>query len=157
MSSKRDVSGSNAARHAETVKQIRALLGRTQGELAGALGISSKAIQSYEQGWRVVPARVLIQLLLLVALYRRQSADSMPCWEIRRCDIKQRRRCASYTIGHGRFCWFIGEKDCKPDGDSGDEIIPCMKCPVVTRLLEGNVQTVPEMTAKKAAPRKTRA
>ena len=148
------------SRHAETVKHIRQLLGRTQGELASALGISSKAIQSYEQGWRVVPARVLIQLLLLVALNRRQSAGSVPCWEVRRCDPAQRSRCASYTLGHGQLCWFIGDKNCKPEeGVAEDDIIPCMKCPVVKRLLAGTAQgssQKPEKPAKRGARKGTR-
>ena len=135
--------------HADTVHKVRMLLGRTQSELAGALGISSKAVQSYEQGWRVVPARVLIQLLLLVALYRKQSGDDVPCWQVRRCDARQRSRCASYTIGDGRFCWFIGDKKCRPDdAASRRATLPCMTCLVVKRLLEGTAQIAPEPADK---------
>lgn len=142
--------------HAETVKHIRMLLGRTQRELADVLGLSSKAVQSYEQGWRVVPARVLIQLLLLVALYRKQTGDTVPCWEVRRCDPKLRHHCASYTSGHGQFCWFIGDKKCKPEnGVTGDDIIPCMKCSVVTRLLSGATNVSPEQPKNRAALRNT--
>ncbi|MDP6490379.1 MAG: helix-turn-helix transcriptional regulator [Kiritimatiellia bacterium] len=70
------------SRHAQTVRHIRNELGRTQLELSDALGISAKAVQSYEQGWREVPTRVLIQLLVLLALYRKQKLDDVPCWEI---------------------------------------------------------------------------
>ena len=35
---------------------IRHLLGKTQSQLARLLGTSFKAIQSFEQGWRNVPA-----------------------------------------------------------------------------------------------------
>ncbi len=126
------------ARHADTVKHIRRELGRTQIELSEALGISIKAVQSYEQGWRDVPVRVLIQLLVLLALYRRQKLDDVPCWEIRRCSPDQRESCPSFTVGGGQFCWFIGTKDCRPpDSEAPDAILPCMSCPVVKRLLAG--------------------
>ncbi len=113
-------------------------MGRTQKEMASACGISEKAVQSYEQGWRKVPVRVMIQLLVLLALYRKQTMDDVPCWEIRKCSTAQREKCASFTIGHGQFCWFVGSKDCSPDSPaSTDVLLPCMDCPVVQRLLTG--------------------
>ena len=124
---------------AMTVKRIRKILGRTQAELAHALGISEKAVQSYEQGWRDVPVRVVIQLLLLLALYRNQGKDDVPCWEIRKCTSAQREQCASYTVGRGQFCWFIGSKECRPvDEQDADALLPCLSCPVVQRLLAGH-------------------
>ena len=122
----------------QTVKEIRAILGRTQSELASAIGVSEKAVQSYEQGWRRVPVRVMIQLLVLLALYRRHTLDDIPCWEIRKCPTEQRERCASFTVGRGQFCWFIGSKACRPAAmKSGGPILPCMECPVIKRLLSG--------------------
>lgn len=121
---------------AETVKHIRRTLGRTQAELASALGVSEKAVQSYEQGWRNVPVRVLIQLLVLVALYRKQALEDIPCWELRKCTLEQREECPSFTVGRGQFCWFIGNKKCRPEPpDALDPALPCMECPVVQRIL----------------------
>jgi len=129
----------NRPRHATTVRHIRKILGRTQTELANALGISEKAVQSYEQGWRDVPVRVVIQLLVLLALYRKQTLDDVPCWEIRKCLQAHRDRCTSFTVGRGQFCWFIGSKDCRPpEPETPDSILPCMDCPVVQRLLGGS-------------------
>lgn len=123
---------------AETVRRIRDIMGRTQVELASALGVSEKAVQSYEQGWRDVPVRVMIQLLVLLALYRKRSLDDIPCWEIRECPPEQRDRCASFTVGRGQFCWFIGSKEChRPEAADSKLILPCMQCPVVKRLLSG--------------------
>ena len=123
---------------ASTVKQIRGILGRTQAEMAAALGVSSKAVQSYEQGWRAVPVRVMIQFLVLLALYRKQAMDDVPCWEIRKCPAAQREQCASFTVGRGQFCWFIGSKNYRPaDSDAPAPFLPCMDCPVVKRLLKG--------------------
>ena len=113
--------------------------------MAAALGISVKAVQSYEQGWRETPVRVMIQLLVLLALYRKQTMDDVPCWEIRRCPAAQRERCASFTVGRGQFCWFIGSKECRPDASSGNgrqAALPCMTCPVVRRLLTGSLSRI---------------
>jgi len=113
-------------------------MGRTQKEMALALGISEKAVQSYEQGWRKVPVRVMIQLLVLLALYRKHTIDDVPCWEIRKCSSAQREKCASFTVGRGQFCWFVGSKECRPESPaSKDALFPCMDCPVVQRLLTG--------------------
>ena len=128
------------AHRATTFKEIRRSFGRTQKELAAALGLSTKAIQSYEQGWRPVPVRVMIQLLVLLSLYRRQTEDAVPCWETRKCEASLRKRCACFTVGEGQFCWFIGTRDCLPPGGvNEDDLMPCMSCPVVKRLLKGSV------------------
>lgn len=123
---------------ATTVKTIRGIMGRTQVEVASALGVSVKAIQSYEQGWRNVPVRVMIQLLVLLALYRKHTMDDVPCWEIRKCSPAQRESCTSFTVGRGQFCWFVGSKDCRPKGvENSGPVLHCMECPVVQRLLTG--------------------
>jgi DNA-binding XRE family transcriptional regulator len=129
---------SNRNRHS-TVQHVRGIMGRTQAELASALGISAKAVQSYEQGWRPVPTRVLIQLMVLLALYRRQNMEDVPCWEITRCESSTRERCPSFQVGRGQFCWFIGSKACVPKGKKSpdDGLIPCMECAVIQRLLRG--------------------
>jgi DNA-binding XRE family transcriptional regulator len=130
--------GSKEAERAATVKKIRGILGRTQAELASAIGVSEKAVQSYEQGWRKVPLRVMIQLLVLLALYRKHTLDDIPCWEIRKCAPAQREQCASFTVGRGQFCWFIGSKACRPPPTTASgPILPCMECPVIQRLLSG--------------------
>lgn len=119
-------------------------MGRTQAELASALGISVKAIQSYEQGWRAVPVRVMIQLLVLLALYRKRTLDDVPCWEIRQCDAALRETCPSFTVGRGQFCWFIGTQECRPHrGAKHGPALPCMDCPVVKRLLSGKLSHLP--------------
>ena len=80
-----------------------------------------------------------LQLLVLLALYRRQSTDDVPCWEIRECSGEERETCPCYTVGGGQFCWFVGAKHCRPPGAEADidAILPCMECPVVQRLLAG--------------------
>ncbi len=63
------------------LKGIRQVLGHTQEELAGLLGISHRALQSYEQGWRPIPCRVQQTLALLLYLHYRKTAGKPPsCW-----------------------------------------------------------------------------
>ena len=54
-------------------------LNKTQKEMAQLLGVSIKAIHSYEQGWRTVPPHAERQMFFLVA--RKRSADNAqkPC------------------------------------------------------------------------------
>lgn len=120
-----------------TIREFREILQRTQVELANALGISAKAIQSYEQGWRPVPVRVMIQMLVLLALQQKQGRRTTPCWVIKKCSAEKRSKCPSYTIGHGQFCWFLAAKTCwKTAGSLKTKVLPCMKCAVVLRLLK---------------------
>ena len=48
-------------------KKIRKRLNRTQKEIAPLLGVSQKAIHSYEQGWRNIPPHVERQMLFLLS------------------------------------------------------------------------------------------
>jgi DNA-binding transcriptional regulator YiaG len=135
----------------QTVKRIREVIGRTQAELGATLGVSAKAVQSWEQGWREVPDRVMTQLLVLLALYRRHTMEEVPCWEVRRCPAGSRDRCSAFAIGRGQFCFYIGSKECAPDAagreaDAGDGL-PCLRCSVVHRLLRGPAHASPEADA----------
>lgn len=121
---------------AATVKRIRRLLRRTQAELATALGTSTKAIQSYEQGWRKVPTQILIQLLVLLALDRRRKVDRAPCWEIMSCPPERREPCPSFATSDGLFCWFVSSRvGCGRSDGSEEDLLPCISCPVVRRLM----------------------
>lgn len=124
---------------AETIKSARKQLGLTQKALSQILGVSEKAIQSYEQGWREVPGRVTMQVLVLLSVHRRDAEVAPPCWEVRGCSPEQRAGCPSYTIGHGRFCWFVTARVCQMDSeDLGPGPLPCLQCPVVNKLLQGD-------------------
>jgi len=121
----------------EGLRKIRDILNRTQEQLGNALNLSAKAIQSYEQGWRAVPIRVMIQLLVLLSLHKKQVKKPIPCWKIRHCPPNKRDLCPSYTIGNGQFCWFLAARTCHPKNvKSSQKVLPCMECPVIQRLLE---------------------
>lgn len=127
---------------AELVQRIRAEFGITQAQLAKVMATSVKTVQSYEQGWRNVPTRVLLQLFVLLAIHRRRRVDLRPCWEIRKCSAKDRADCPSYTLGDGQFCWLVsgGAGNCQCGNvqdldENGEKLIPCMGCQVIRRLL----------------------
>ncbi len=58
--------------------EIRRHLGKTQNQMAQILGVSAKAIQSFEQGWRNIPVHIERQILLILAL---KNHASMKNWE----------------------------------------------------------------------------
>ena|GEM_PF-319611 len=129
-----EIEGSRLA--AAIVKRIRKGLGLTQQGLAQSLGISTKAVQSYEQGWREVPGRVMMQVLVLCAVHRRSYEDETPCWEIKGCSSEERQTCISYTLGNGRFCWFLTARMAKSEAAAPDpDMQQCLRCPVLERLL----------------------
>ena len=117
------------------VRQIRRSLGMTQGAVAKTLGVSIRAIQSYEQGWRKVPTPVVVQLLILAAAHRLSALDGKPCWEVTGCPPHRRNKCPSSKTD-GRLCWFVSGRMCGDESpDKGGDLGPCLECPVVQQLL----------------------
>lgn len=119
------------------VRAIRKYLGLTQVALARVLGVSAKAVQSHEQGWRAVPAAVMGQLLVLLAIYRQRELKPWKCWEITRCPPTRRKQCPAFTVSGGMFCWLVSGRLCEGKGGSAEWLAraPCASCPVLKRLL----------------------
>ncbi|NIQ37497.1 MAG: transcriptional regulator [Proteobacteria bacterium] len=92
--------------------QIRSQLERTQNQMAQLLGVSSKAIQSFEQGWRNISPHIERQTLFLLALKRPPKKKTSPCWTIRRCPPEERRNCPAWELRAGHLCWFINGTIC---------------------------------------------
>jgi hypothetical protein len=92
---------------------IRHQLGKSQIETAHLLGVSSKAVQSFEQGWRKVPAYCERQLLLLFYLKRERGNEDMPCWELRKCSSETRKKCIVWEFRAGYLCWFVSGTFCE--------------------------------------------
>jgi DNA-binding XRE family transcriptional regulator len=121
--------------NSNAVKQIRSALGLTQSAVARALGISIRAVQSYEQGWRETPTSVTVQLLVLAAAYRSSALDGKPCWEVTGCPAVKQMQCpCRHTDGH--LCWLVSGRMCGvPSGSEEGSLQPCLDCLVVRRLL----------------------
>ena len=64
---------------------FRKKLNKTQKQMAQLLGTSLKAIHSYEQGWRSVPASVERQMFFLVSRIAENRIGRKPCWAIKKC------------------------------------------------------------------------
>lgn len=111
---------------------IRHYLGKSQKQLAQLLCVSTKAIQSFEQGWREVPTNAERQLLLLLSLKRSLGKNSIPCWEIKNCPTLWRENCAAWEFKAGHLCWFINGTFCqgKLNESWKEKIKICKQCKV---------------------------
>jgi len=116
------------------IRTIRKRLGKSQSEFARLLGRSVRAVQSYEQGWRVVPRHVQQTAALLLYLHERKTTrKTRPCWEIRRCKPSVRQSCPVHEFDAGDLCWFLSAP-CREAGGDTDPL-PCAGCEVMkTRL-----------------------
>jgi DNA-binding XRE family transcriptional regulator len=92
--------------------KIRYNLGKTQLQMAQLLGVSLKAIQSFEQGWRRIPVHTERQSLFLLALKRSPLNKKRPCWSIKKCPVAIRRTCPAWEFGAGQICWLINGTIC---------------------------------------------
>lgn len=115
--------------------KARKKLGRTQKELAGLLGISLKAIHSYEQGWRPVPSYIERQLYFLLSSKQGQHQEFTPCWEKHGCNCKE--NCPAYEFQCGHLCWFLSGTlcDCSQKIDAKKKIEVCRECETLSTLL----------------------
>jgi DNA-binding transcriptional regulator YiaG len=114
--------------------RCRALMKRSQRELADILGVSLKAVESYEQGWRRVPANIeRILYFLLFKLNEASMEGEEPCWVLRSCSEADRKGCAAYLAREGHYCWFFTGRLCAACKKSGG-IETCYSCEVFARL-----------------------
>ncbi len=116
--------------------RARSLLGKTQTQMAELLRSSVKAVQSYEQGWRSIPAHVERQILFLLVMKQGKKSEKS-CWVVRRCSLKKRRNCPAWEFKAGGFCWFINGTLCegKAQPDWQGKMNICRCCPVMQSLL----------------------
>jgi transcriptional regulator with XRE-family HTH domain len=114
----------------------RTKLDKTQAQMAELLRISPKAIQSYEQGWRSIPAHAERQLLFLLLL-KQEKRGQEDCWNIRKCSSEKRANCPAWEFKAGNFCWFINGTICegKAQHDWRAKMRICRSCKVMSSLL----------------------
>ena len=117
---------------------IRRHLEKTQNQMAQILGVSPKAIQSFEQGWRNIPVHIERQVLLILALKGRASKKSKPCWLTRRCPAEDRQNCPAWQFDAGNFCWFINGTICEGTTQASwkDKMKICRDCEVYRSMLD---------------------
>lgn len=130
---------------ADAFHRLRDTMGWSRTETAAILGLSRKAVESYELGWRKVPARVWKQALTVAAIQRKYPMGTKPCWELTRCHERVSRNCLCRKLTDGRFCWMTVTQCChlahqyKAMGFEN-----CLSCPVILQFLNvGAVTPVP--------------
>jgi len=118
--------------------RIRHYLGKTQAQLARMLGVSPKAVQSFEQGWRNIPPHAERQILFLLYLKRQpEEADKKPCWETMECGDEQRQQCTAWELRAGNLCWFTNGTVCTgaPQATWHQKMRLCRQCEVFASLV----------------------
>ena len=115
----------------------RKKLGKTQKQLAELLGTSLKAVHSYEQGWRSVPAHVERQLFFLVSTKRGNQKGRKSCWVIKKCPPDRKKECPAWEFQAGRLCWFINGTICEGvvQKDWHEKMKICRTCEVLASML----------------------
>jgi hypothetical protein len=119
---------------------IRHYLAKSQIQMARLLGVSSKAVQSFEQEWRKVPAHCERQLLFLLYLNRIPRDSDKPCWKIRKCRPETRRECIAWEVKAGQLCWFINGTICdgKVQENWNQKMQFCRQCDAFRSLFTFN-------------------
>lgn len=120
-------------------KEVRAKLSKTQKELSQLLGVSIKAIHSYEQGWRKIPHHVERQLLFLLSrAILANGKHSDKCWEIIKCPESKQAKCPAFEFKAGDLCWFINGTKCSGEAHNSwaDKMEECKNCKVFKRFFE---------------------
>ena len=121
----------------EEFVEARTKLDKTQKEISQLLGVSVKAIYSYEQGWRSIPTHVERQVFFLLSRKRGKRDLGKPCWIIKKCPPKHRKECPAYEYNAGRFCWLVNGTigDCKAQKNWKEKMKICRECTVMSDLL----------------------
>ena len=114
-------------------------LKKTQKQTAELLGVSLRAVQSFEQGWRKIPTHIERQILFLLAMQNLNKQPSKPCWELLNCDSERKVKCPAWEFHCGHWCWFINGTICqgKAHPDWKEKMDLCRKCKVFQSLFPG--------------------
>jgi DNA-binding XRE family transcriptional regulator len=124
---------------AKEFADIRRRLSKTQKQMAELLGVSVKAVHSYEQGWRQVPVHVERQILFLLSRMPEIRDTLKACWSVKKCPAALKRKCPAWEFRSGTICWFINGTVCGGEarGDWREKMSMCRECEVFALLLAG--------------------
>ena len=119
---------------------IRQKLQKTQKGMGQLLGISPRAVQSFEQGWRRIPAAVERQAFFLYALKIQSSREVKKCWEYPMCTAQKREKCPTWELRAGHLCWFISGTICQGISfeNWGQKMKMCRRCRVFRTMIPLN-------------------
>jgi len=113
---------------------FRNKMSKTQKQMAQLLGISIKAVQSYEHGWRPIAAHAERQMLFLIS---RKRWNREACWKIKKCPVDIKKQCPAWEFRAGDLCWIINGTLCCSGAckEWKDKIKGCRSCEVLAPLL----------------------
>jgi DNA-binding XRE family transcriptional regulator len=120
------------------LKKFRKKLNKTQHQLAQLLGVSVKAVHSYEQGWRNIPSHVERQMLFLVTQMNRAARKQTPCWKLKKCPAERRNQCPAWEFQSGGLCWLINGTICEGAVHENwqEKMKVCRSCEVLASQLQ---------------------
>lgn len=115
----------------------REYLSKTQSQMAQLLGVSLKAVQSFEQGWRNIPVHIERHVLFLLASKKSPHGGKRPCWVIRNCPAETKQNCPAWEFRVGNLCWFINGTICHGHVQENwqKKVRICRQCKVFRTML----------------------
>ncbi|MGD8881459.1 MAG: helix-turn-helix transcriptional regulator [Desulfobacterales bacterium] len=118
-------------------KELRTKLKKTQAQMGQLLGVSLKAVHSYEQGWRKVPAAVERQMYFLTVKQNTKNRKVKACWQLKDCSPEQKTKCPAWEFGAGELCWFINGTICDGTAQKNwkEKMKICRSCEVFEPLI----------------------
>ncbi len=116
--------------------ETRKRLEKTQRELATLLGVSLKAVCSYEQGWRTVPTHIERQMIFLLTRKKNKNQEIENCWDVKKCPEEKKQKCPAWEFDSGEFCWFLCGTLCDNATHQNwqEKITVCKDCEVMQNL-----------------------
>jgi hypothetical protein len=112
-------------------------LNKTQQQMSQLLGLSVKAVHSYEQDWRNIPPHVERQMIFLLSRMDGNLKGRKPCWVTKKCPPKIKENCPAWEFKAGKFCWFVNGTIWCGDAckDWKEKIEICRSCEVLKSFL----------------------
>jgi DNA-binding XRE family transcriptional regulator len=127
--------------------KIRAYLGKTQKQMAQLMGTSTKAIESFEQGWRNISPHIERQLYFLLSRKAiMKEKKTVDCWVIRKCPEHKKNKCPAWEFSCGQLCWFINGTICNGETQVNwqKKMNMCKQCEVFQKIIPSDLETLLE-------------
>jgi hypothetical protein len=121
----------------EEFKSFRQRMSKTQKQMSQLLGISLKAVKSYEQSWRFIPSHVERHMFFLISMMKETKKNRKPCWVIKNCSPVIKKQCPAWEFKAGDLCWIIDGTMCCSGAckEWKDKMKCCRSCEVLIPLL----------------------
>jgi DNA-binding XRE family transcriptional regulator len=118
-------------------KKLRKKLNKSQKQMAQLLGVSIKAVHSYEQGWRNISTHVERQMFFLLSRVEGNQKGRKACWVTKKCPPETKKQCPAWEFQAGKLCWFINGTICCGDAckDWAEKMKCCRSCEVFESFL----------------------